>query len=55
MTEPARGPISGDDVKLVIVKKKPKATGPGYSTDEIDDLLNTPVSSSDVKEADSAR
>lgn len=36
-------PISGPDVKLVIVKKKPKDTGPGYSTQEIDDLLNTPV------------
>lgn len=36
-------PISGPDVKLVLVKKKPKNTEPGYSEPEIDDLLNAPV------------
>lgn len=44
MTQPQRVPISGPDVKLVRVKKKPKATGPGYSEQEIEDLLNQPVS-----------
>lgn len=36
-------PISGPDVKLVLVKKKPKSNQPGYSEQEIDDLLNAPV------------
>lgn len=47
-------PISGPDVKLVLIKKKPKSDGPGYSEPEIDDLLNTPVSLP-KEEADSAR
>jgi len=36
-------PISGDDVMLRVVPKPAKSTGPGYTPDEIDELLASPV------------
>lgn len=35
--------ISGDDVKLIIVRKPPKDEGPGYSDQEVEDVLNRPI------------